>query len=131
NSSAPLYLMHGVYLPDEVYVEQGNLYDPPSTAAFDAELRDTVAAVHGDLTRAGVPGRAEGTWTADVSQWVVGWIVGVEWDPVATSASDAANSGAPAFDGTYFVSTPDATPTERWLAARMDTLATAAAHRSH
>ncbi len=121
---APLYLMAGVYLPDESYVDTQDLYDAAPTAAFDAELVDAVAAVHGDFTRPDTPGRAEGTWTADVSPWTVGWIAGVEWDATATSVSDARNGTAPAVAGQFFTSTVDATPTERWIAARMETLAT-------
>jgi hypothetical protein len=120
---APLYLMAGVYLPDENYVTSGNLYDPTSTAAFDAEILDAVAAVHGDLSRSQRPGRAHGRWTGDVSAWTVGWIAGVEWDPAATSASDARNVRAPAGSGRYFTTAAEATPTERWIAARLETLA--------
>ncbi|WP_197029897.1 glycosyltransferase family 2 protein [Cellulomonas sp. URHE0023] len=120
----PLYLVQGVYLPDELsYVRSGNLYDPAATDAFDAELRDASAAVSGDLVREPSPGRASGTWTTDVSPWLIGWIIGVEWDGTAVSASDALNHDAPAGGGEFFGSTPDASPTERWLAARMNGLA--------
>ncbi|GAB1643970.1 hypothetical protein [Krasilnikovia sp. MM14-A1259] len=125
----PLYLMQGVYLPDESYVQKQNLYDTAVTEAFTAELRDASAAVSGNLTRPPTPGRASGTWTTDVSRWLAGWIVGVEWDPEATAASDRKNGAAPAHHGDYFTSTPQASPTERWLAARMDELATAEAKR--
>lgn len=87
------------------------------------EVRDASAAVHGQLTREPTPGRASGTWTADVSDWVAAWIVGVEWDPEASVASDGKNADRPAHKGRYFSSSPDATPTERWIAARMDELA--------
>ena len=120
---APLYLMAGVYLADESYVSTQDLYDPAPTAAFDAEITDAVAAVHGALDRPETPGRADGTWTDDVSPWTAGWIAGVEWDPVATSASDVRNADAPAVRGRFFTSSAAATPTERWLAARMETLA--------
>jgi hypothetical protein len=126
----PIYLMHGVYLPDEgAYVRSGNLYDADSTAAFTQELRDASAAASGDLTRPPTPGRASGAWTADAGPWLVSWVVGVEWDPEATAASDRANAGAPATAGRYFGSTRQASPTERWLAARMDELAAAEAVR--
>ena len=111
---APLYLVQGVYLPDESYFETQNLWLPDTTEAFHDELRDASAAVHGDLERGPTPGRASGTWTTDVSDWVMGWIVGVEWDPHATVATDEANPDAPAHHGRYFRSTPDASPTERW-----------------
>jgi hypothetical protein len=125
----PLYLVQGVYLPDESYVAKGNLYDPAVTNAFSGELRDASAAVSGTLTRPLARGRAGGTWTADVAEWLAAWIIGVEWDPDATAATDRANAGAPGVAGRFFGSTPEATPTERWLAARMDELAIAEAGR--
>ncbi|HYN93012.1 MAG TPA: hypothetical protein VES42_04100 [Pilimelia sp.] len=126
----PLYLVHGVYLPDETaYLRSRNLYDATARAAFTRELRDASAAVSGTLTRPRTRGRASGTWTTDVSAWLAAWVIGVEWDPPAVAASDAANADAPAFAGRYFRSTPAASPTERWLAARMDELATAEAAR--
>ncbi|GMA41591.1 hypothetical protein GCM10025883_36360 [Mobilicoccus caccae] len=121
--SAPLYLVHGIYLPDESYIESHDLFSRASTEAMVAEVRDASAAVHGTLRRSEMRGRASGTWTADVSPWTAAWIVGVEWDPEAGSASDAKNADAPAHAGTYFSSHPEATPTERWIAARMDELA--------
>jgi hypothetical protein len=123
NPDRPLYLMQGVYLPDESYVQKADLYDTTVRNAFRAEIRDAAAAVSADLTRAPARGRAHGTWDADVTPWVAGWIIGVEWDPAATRASDRRNARAAAVRGRYFRSTPGATPTERWLAARMDELA--------
>ena len=130
--AAPIYLMQGVYLPDESYLQTRDLYAPGPTAAFTAELRAASDAVHGALTRAALPGRASGQWTADVSPWLAGWIVGVEFDPVAALASDRVNAAAPDHRGRFFSSVPDrtpTTPTERWLAARMDELATAEANK--
>ena len=128
--SAPLYLLQGVYLPDESYIRTGNLFDPAASIPFANEIRDASAAVHGNLRRSASRGRASGTWTADVSPYVAGWIIGIEWDPQATLASDKRNASAPDFHGTYFSSVSDATPstpTERWIAGHMDALATAEA----
>jgi hypothetical protein len=119
----PLYLMQGVYLPDESYVQKRNLYDSAVTTAFQQEIRDAAAAVSGGLIRGPQPGRASGRWDADVTPWLLGWIVGVEFDPSATYASDLRNRTAPAVTGRYFTSTAQASPTERWLAARLDELA--------
>jgi hypothetical protein len=128
--AAPIYLMQGVYLPDESYVQTGDLYTRGPTKAFSDELRDASDAVHGRLQRRVSRGHASGSWKADVSAWVAGWIVGVEWDPRAISASDRRNVAAPDFHGRFFSSVSDdteTTPTERWIAARMDELATAEA----
>ena len=121
---APLYLVQGVYLPDESYVEPGHtLYDRAVDEGFSAELADASQAVHGDLTPAPAPGHASGTWKTDVSGWVMAWIVGVEWDPAGVQRTDRVD--ADASPGTYFRATRNATATERWIARHMDELATA------
>jgi hypothetical protein len=125
--ASPIYLMQGIYLPNDIYLSKQNLYDPVATATFQQELRDAVAAVNGTLVRHPMPGFASGRWTANVSQWIAGWIIGVEWDPFATAATNRRNPHAPAVHGRYFYSTPDASPAERWIAARMDDIATAQA----
>ena len=128
--AAPLYLVQGVYLPDESYPRKPRgLYDAAVSAAFRAELRDAVGAVSGDLDRAPQRGRANGHWNADVTPWLAGWIMGVEWDPFGVQRTDTVDSGAPPVHGRYFRSTPDATPTERWLAGNMNRLATLEAER--
>lgn len=122
--SAPIYLVQGAYLPDESYTDEGKtLYTPAIDDAFTRELHDVDGAVHGDLTRAQRPGRAGGHYTADVSRWLLGWIVGVELDPQAVHRTDVTERGAAYHPGRYFAATPGATATERWLARHMDTLA--------
>jgi hypothetical protein len=124
---APFYLVQGVYLPDESYVEEGRtLYTPAVDDAFAEELGDVSDAVHGDLTRGPRAGRSSGTWRTDVSPWVVGWILGVEWDPAGTARTDALPAASAAYrPGRFFAATGDATTTERWLARHLDALAAA------
>lgn len=131
NPDRPLYLMQGVYLPGETYyfeAERG-LFDKAGTDAFDSEIAAAVSAVYGDFERSTTPGRADGVFTADVSRWTLAYLIGVEWDPEATHRSDDLNGTAQAHAGKYFSSHKLATPTERWLAARIDKLAEAVAAR--
>lgn len=126
----PLYLMQGVYLPDESYTEPGRtLYTPAVDRSFTDEIRDIDGAVHGDLTRRARPGRAGGHYTADVSRWLAGWIVGIELDPYGVRQTDRLERGTAYRAGRYFAATADATPTERWLAGHMDALAALEARR--
>ena len=123
NPDRPLYLVQGVRLPDETYVKKRNLFDKPFTDAFRRELRAAAQAVTGDLTRDATFGQVGGAWTTDVTPWLAGWIIGREIDPGAAAASDRRNASVPRFTGRYFRNTPKSTPTERWLAARMNDLA--------
>jgi hypothetical protein len=122
--TAPLYLFQGAYLPDEGYVEEGrSLYDPEIDVSFSRELKDISDAVHGDLVRDAAPGRAGGKYTTDVSPWLAGWIIGVEWDPAGVERTDRLDADAPYKPGRYFVAGQGATATERWIATHMDELA--------
>ncbi|MET0416345.1 MAG: hypothetical protein ABW022_10020 [Actinoplanes sp.] len=117
NPDRPLYLMQGVELPDESYIPKGNLFDKSVTSSFQRALKDAAQAVAGRLSLSGA------RWDADVTPWLAGWLVGAELDPQAATGTDRRNAEAKAVSGKYFRSTGDATPTERWLAARMNDLA--------
>ncbi|MDO5628932.1 MAG: twin-arginine translocation signal domain-containing protein [Mobilicoccus sp.] len=119
---APLYVVQGVCPPELEAVAEGEPLSAAVRAAMTREIEHTSAAVHGDLTREdAVP---SGTWTADVSGWVVGWLVGFTWNPTVVLATDRGAPDTPPYQGTYFSSTVDASATETWLASCMDALAT-------
>lgn len=123
NPDRPLYLVQGVAFPDHALISKRNLYDKQITDAYRNEVKDAAKAVSGELNRTTMPNRAGGNWDTDVTPWLAGWIIGTEFDPSASVASDQRNKDAAGVSGQYFRSTPGANPTERWLAARMDELA--------
>ncbi|MDN4174932.1 hypothetical protein QWY28_18360 [Nocardioides sp. SOB77] len=120
----PLYLVQGVRPPEPPLAAPGAvLTDPAVGRSFDQALRRAVDAVHG---------AAPGGWEADASRWLAAWTIGTEWDPALLSRTDAAGSGRTAGatpTGTYVTATEDASPSERWLAARLDAVAAAEAAR--
>ena len=127
---APLYLVQGAYLPNEEYNQPGrSLYDRDVDAAFAGEIANVSGAVHGDLERRPTPGQASGTYTTDVSRWLLAWIAGVEWDPPGVVQTDRAAADHPYTPGRYFAATDDASATERWIAGHMDDLAAMEAER--
>ena len=124
HKDSPIYLFQGIYLPNEEYIEKGRtLYDREIDHSFAEEIEDISDAVHGDLTRSASPGRAGGTYGTDVSPWLAGWIVGVEWDPQGVTRTDRVRADAPYTKGRFFRATPGSTATERWIARHMDALA--------
>ncbi len=126
---APLYLVQGVWIPEEQFLLGQDLYATDVRTGFKRELRDAVAAVHGDFSRTRRRGTAWGSWTADASPWLLAYSIGVEWDPVATAASDEKNRGRASFEGRYFAASEEASPTESWLAEMLDTIAAEEATR--
>ena len=123
----PLWVMHGIWAPEEELIgsdERGrNAYQPEITAAFRAEISDAVRAIHGDLVRAPQPGHASGVYDADISPYLIGYLVGTEWYPWAVDVTDRQTAGQPAYQGKYFRSIRSASPFESWLAAMLDEVA--------
>ena len=129
NPDSPLYLIHGVWIPEELFLETDNLHVEEIKEAMKAEIDDTLGALSGQITNPPARGHASGTYTADVMPWLHSWSVGVEWDPPTTLASDRANEGSRTIMGTYVENTDDASPTEVWIAEMLDHLAVGLADR--
>lgn len=75
------------------------------------------------MKRKAESGHASGKFEADVSPYVLGWVVGIEWDPYTVKATNDAHPGMKPFQGTYFQAASGASPFESWLAQMLDTLA--------
>jgi hypothetical protein len=123
HAADPLYVIHGVWIPEEELLATGDAYAPEVTQGFDREIADAVAVVHGDARLAHRPGHASGTYRADISRWLLAWSPGIEWDPGAVASTDARHAGRSPHQGRYVSATASATPMESWIAARLDHLA--------
>lgn len=124
----PLYLVHGVWIPEDEALAAGDIWDPTVVDRLDQDIDDAVAVVHGDAVLPERAGYAVGTYTADVSPWLASWAFGIEMDPELVMASDRANRGV-TYDGTYVTASSAASPTEVWMARMLDRLATREAER--
>jgi hypothetical protein len=142
----PIFVIHGVWIPEDEILHTQNAYDPEVTSLFRAELADAVAAVHGELVRPVKIGHASGRFTSDISQWVLSYSIGVEWDPGVVENTNKTNSSTMvdsttgiisrsaatatvAQRGKYISWTPDANPMERWIASMLDHIAILEAKR--
>jgi hypothetical protein len=126
---APLWFIQGVWLPEEDFYAHHDLYRPSLVDAFEKEISNAVAVVHGDANIAPAFGHASGAYHSDVSQWLLAWSPGIEWDPVSTQLSEERNAGRSAYTGTYITTRGKPTSTESWLASMLDYLASLEAKR--
>jgi hypothetical protein len=117
----PLYLLHGVWLDEEK--PNGNFFS--FTQEYDSDVREVVDCLHGNRTLPERPGRASGNYSTNVSQWVLGFIIGREIHPEEVQQTNGINFNTTYYNG-YALSMPASTgphqPTECWLAQRMDKL---------
>ncbi len=112
----PLYLFQGVWVNEEdisrlsdVYAENGKILE-----GFKEDALNLVDVIHGNITLPETAGEASGTYTADVSHWFGGWILGIEWDPNLVLNTNEQHADKATYDGEYLY-TQAATPFEAFL----------------
>ncbi|MEX2527895.1 MAG: tetratricopeptide repeat protein [Gemmatimonadota bacterium] len=118
NPDAPLRLLHGVWTelpPDD------DFRGPEFEEAFFGEMRRVVDLLHGRADIRPRPGHASGFYTADVSQWTLGYIIGREWEPHAVLAFDSIHPELREFQG-EFVEVSGGNAMDAWLGGAVDTL---------
>ncbi len=115
----PLYLMQGVWLEQEFDGFDDDFYN--LTEYFDQEIRENVSAVHGDIVISPRTIKAHGSFTSDVSEWTIGWIIGREMLTNEVITTNERNSQNRSYTGTY-LSILNVNPMEIWLIERMDKL---------
>lgn len=114
----PLWLVHGVWAE----LPPGDDYDAPGWESdFRHEIRRVVDVVHGHALLAARPGRAWGRYDADVSDHVLAFILGREWEPFSIGAYNRKRPEQVAFAG-RFLAVDHGSPADVWLAVQCDDL---------
>lgn len=115
----PIWLIHGVWteLPPE-----HNFNDREWRDDFQLEMRRVVDLLHGKAEIPVRPGHAGGRYDADLSRWVLGYIIGREWEPYAVTAFDSLNRRPRPFRGRYLSTLPKAGASDIWMAEQCDYL---------
>ena len=118
NPERPLWLFQGVWteLP-----ASNDFWDPPFTDGFDRDVECVVDAIHGNIEVAPRPGHAAGRYTADVSPWLAGWVLGREWEPYAVRETERRHPDSTSFAGEWFT-VARGTAVEVWLARACERL---------
>ena len=122
---SPIWLLQEIWteLP-----EDHDFWNPAFTRGFEAEIRLTIDAIHGNAVVKPRPGHASGRYETDASPFLAGWILGREWEPYAVRVTEARhnNSGGPysgripGFWGKHFA-VDGGTAMEQWLGRICDT----------
>ncbi|HET6231862.1 MAG TPA: tetratricopeptide repeat protein [Longimicrobiaceae bacterium] len=109
--SNPLWVIHGVWteLP-----EDDDFDGPAWEGDFFAEMHRVVDLLHGRADIAPRPGHSSGSYTADVSPWVLAYIIGREWEPFSVVAYNQLRAGRTGFGGRY-LTVSGGTPMDAWM----------------
>lgn len=118
-SARPLYLFHGVWIDENAISEEMNAFSPEVTRDFQQNIREVVDAIHGNARISPRRGKGWGIYDRDVSPYVIGWILGLEWEPEFVQETNDRNRGISQFEGEYLY-TEGVQPFEVWLAKMGD-----------
>ena len=90
DNETPLFLLHGVWVNDHVMNSYRDAYSDDFYEIFTRDCKIMVDIIHGNrklnLGRAASAGH--GTYRRDISQWVIGYILGVEWEDAVVAFTD-------------------------------------------
>lgn len=114
-----IYLFQGVWVDEEPLEETLDAFKLDNIVPFKDEINRVIDIIHGNITLPERPGHASGKYTADVSPYVIGWILGIEWYPYMVDNVNKSRLDKGEYNGN-FVYTEDAKPFENWLADIMD-----------
>ena len=115
-----LWLIQGVWteLPPE-----HDYLDGEFDKGFRDEIRRVIDAIHGNLRLPVRPGHAGGVYDMDLSQDVLAWLLGREWEPFSVDAFNRKYPQRGGFKGRFITTRPGSTPIEAWLASTLETAA--------
>ena len=98
-SDQKLYLIMGVWYDEETVLETGDAYQILEGA--EKEAKEQIDIIHGDCVIEQRRGRAYGTYDKDVSEYVLGWILGIESDAVFVSTTNELHGEITSYEGEY------------------------------
>lgn len=114
NAKKPLYFFQGVWVNEEDISKIKDAYDEQILGTFKKDVATIVDIIHGNKELAAKPGHAGGVYKRDVSNYLLGWIEGIEWDPEYVNSTNEKNKEKNKYDGN-FLYTQDASPFEAAL----------------
>ena len=131
NQTRRLYLVQGVSASDEMNARTENAFDSGLMNALIQNGKTLVDALHGrrDIASGGVMG--SGHYRRDVSAWVIGYLVGIGWQSDTLAYTDHSASFSADYEGEYFSTAPDASPSEAMVARVMDEIMRYEAEKYH
>ncbi len=110
----PLYLFQGVWVNEEDIIALGDAQHPQIKNQLKEDIKTLVDIIHGNASISEKRGHASGLYTKNISPYVAGWILGIEWEPHFVIGTNEQNLHVSSFEGKYLY-TKDSSPFEAFL----------------
>ncbi|MEG0371725.1 MAG: family 2 glycosyl transferase, partial [Clostridium sp.] len=111
----PLYIIHGVWVNENNIEDTMNGFNSKIRENFIRDIKSTINVIHG---RGYVPlnnDYSNGRYAYDISPYVLGYILGIEWDGAFVQLTDMFNDKKTSYTGEYLYTKPGASPFETLL----------------
>jgi hypothetical protein len=116
NRAEPLYLIQGVDFSDDLMYSETNIHDPAVRQQIQRDTCSVIDAVHGNKLLLDAKANTLYAYTSDVSDYLIGYILGVEWDEIFVDYTCRINASLNSFDGEYLFCDGDANAFEVFMA---------------
>lgn len=121
-SQEPLFLMQGIQVSDAANQGKEDAYHEDFLGRLLEDGKTAVDVIHGRRVIASSEMSGTGNYRQDISPWVIGYLVGQEWNADTVAYTDHSLARTGEYQGFYFQTGEDATAFEAMLAQVMDTL---------
>lgn len=118
-SLKPLYVFQGVWVNEADISKYEDAFNPVIKNGFEEDTKTLIDIIHGNAKLPPQKGHASGIYTKDISPYVMGWILGIEWDPTLVENTNKVNQKVNSFSGKYLY-TENASPFEVFLSEAGD-----------
>ena len=118
NNSTPLYIIQGISLTYYINNNSKDAYDDNYIKMMSERAKTTVDVIHGKKNIILNRGYGLGNYRKDVSKWLIGYIIGEEWNSYTIAYTNDEQNAE--FKGKYFETTENANAFESLLAKQMD-----------
>ena len=109
-----LYLIQGVWVNENTISAEKDAFAPLIIDQFKKDTMRAIDVIHGNITVSPQRGEASGVYKKDVSKWVIGYILGIEWDGEFVRDTNKLHPEKKGFNGKY-LKTFNASPYESFL----------------
>lgn len=127
----PLWLLHGLWVDDYSHNSHKDMYDEGLLPEMIEDGKTIIDILHGKKFLLGRDGDGSGYYRHNVSQWVLGYILGVEWEASLITYTNQTHYDQTSYQGQYMTTTEDASPFEAALARLGDELIAYESNRYH
>lgn len=122
NNPDPIYILHGVWVNDYTQYSHLDAFSDEFLGNLINDSKTLVDIIHGNKMILLDKEKGFCFYNKDISKWVLGYIVGVEWEDVTVAYTDNMKKNKNIYNGKYMFTKKGATPFEAMLAQAGDKL---------